>query len=175
MIDRWIKEILSGDQEAFRHIVRAHQDRMWNIALSVVKSPDLAQDVVQNAFVNAYLKLPSYSGAVPFEAWLYRIVVNAALQELRKQPPVSEEVSDSQIDELDELDELDEEADRIRSILTRMKSNEALSLQLHYLDGFSIQEITHITGWTESNAKVILHRARESMRRMMTPQTDLRT
>ena len=172
MTEAWIKEILSGDHEAYRHIVRAHQDRMWNIALSVVKSPDLAQDVVQNAFVNAYLKLSSYSGAVPFEARLYRIVVNASLQELRKQPLKSDEPSD---DWKEDADSMADESERIRFVLAKMKSNEALSLQLHYLDGFSIQEITLITGWSESNAKVILHRARESMRRMMTHQADLRT
>ena len=170
MTEAWIKEILSGEQEAFRHIVRAHQDRVWNIALSVVKSPDLAQDVVQNAFVNAFLKLSSFSGAVPFEAWLYRIVVNAALQELRKHPPVS----DDSTEELPaELEPVHDESERIRHILNRMKPNEALVLQLHYLDGFSVQEITLITGWTESNAKVILHRARESMRQRMTSKTDL--
>jgi RNA polymerase sigma-70 factor (ECF subfamily) len=164
MTEAWIKEILSGDHEAFRHIVRGHQDRVWNIALSVVKSPDLAQDVVQNAFVNAFLKLSSFSGAVPFEAWLYRIVVNAALQELRKQPPVSDESLD---DIAAELDSVSDESERIRLVLAKMKPNEALALQLHYLDGFSIHEITLITGWTESNAKVILHRARESMRKTM--------
>jgi RNA polymerase sigma factor (sigma-70 family) len=170
MTEAWIKEILSGNQEAFRHIVRAHQDRVWNIALSVVKSPDLAQDVVQNAFVNAFLKLSSFSGAVPFEAWLYRIVVNAALQELRKRPPVSE----ASADELEaELEPVHDESERIRIVLNKMKPNEALALQLHYLDGFSVQEITLITGWTESNAKVILHRARESMRQRMTSKTDL--
>jgi RNA polymerase sigma-70 factor (ECF subfamily) len=170
MTEAWIKEILSGDHEAFRHIVRTHQDRVWNIALSVVKSPDLAQDVVQNSFVNAFLKLSSFSGAVPFEAWLYRIVVNAALQELRKLPPIADE----SLDELAaELDTVHDESERIRTVLAKMKPNEALSLQLHYLDGFSIQEITLITGWTESNAKVILHRARESMRQMMTSKTDL--
>lgn len=166
MTEAWIKEILSGDHDAFRHIVRAHQDRVWNIALSVVKSPDLAQDVVQNAFVNAFLKLSSFSGAVPFEAWLYRIAVNAALQELRKQPQVSDESLD---DIAAELDSVSDESDRIRTVLAKMKPNEALALQLHYLDGFSIQEITLITGWTESNAKVILHRARESMRKTMLP------
>jgi RNA polymerase sigma factor (sigma-70 family) len=172
MTEAWIKEILSGDHEAFRHIVRAHQDRVWNIALSVVKSPDLAQDVVQNAFVNAFLKLSSFSGAVPFEAWLYRIVVNAALQELRKQPQVSDESLD---DIAAELDSVSDESERIRRVLAKMKPNEALALQLHYLDGFSIQEITLITGWTESNAKVILHRARESMRQRMTSKTILKS
>jgi RNA polymerase sigma-70 factor (ECF subfamily) len=166
MTEPWIKEILSGDHEAFRHIVRTHQDRVWNIALSVVKSPDLAQDVVQNAFVNAFLKLSSFSGAVPFEAWLYRIVVNAALQELRKRPPVSEASAD---EIAAELDPSQDESERIRLVLAKMKPNEALALQLHYLDGFSIQEITLITGWTESNAKVILHRARASMRKSMLP------
>ena len=166
MTEAWVKEILSGDHEAFRHIVRAHQDRVWNIALSVVKSPDLAQDVAQNAFVNAFLKLSSFSGAVPFEAWLYRIVVNAALQELRKQPRMSDESPD---DIAAELDSMSDESERIRLVLAKMKPNEALALQLHYLDGFSIQEITLITGWTESNAKVILHRARESMRKTMLP------
>ena len=166
MTEAWVKEVLSGDHEAFRHIVRAHQDRVWNIALSVVKSPDLAQDVVQNAFVNAFLKLSSFSGAVPFEAWLYRIAVNAALQELRKQPRVSDESPD---EIAAELDSVSDESERIRLVLAKMKPNEALALQLHYLDGFSIQEITLITGWTESNAKVILHRARESMRKTMLP------
>lgn len=166
MTHPWIKEILSGDHEAFRHIVRAHQDRVWAIALSVVKYPDLAQDAVQNAFVNAFLKLRTYSGAVPFEAWLYRIAVNAALQELRKQPPLAE-VSAEELEA--ELEEAHDESERIRIVLAKLKPNEALALQLHYLDGFSIQEITLITGWSESNAKVILHRARESMRKTMLP------
>lgn len=166
MTETWIKEIHSGDHEAFRHIVRAHQDRVWNIALSIVKSPDLAQDAVQNAFLNAFLKLSSFSGAVPFEAWLYRIAVNAALQELRKQPPIRAESPDGIAAEFDSVSD---ESERIRLVLAKMKPNEALALQLHYLDGFSIQEITLITGWTESNAKVILHRARESMRTYMRP------
>lgn len=166
MTEAWIKEILSGDHEAFRHIVRAHQDRVWNIALSIVKSPDLAQDAVQNAFLNAFLKLSSFSGAVPFEAWLYRIAVNAALQELRKQPPVTDEPPDGIAADFDSVGD---ESERIRLVLAKMKPNEALALQLHYLDGFSIQEITLITGWTKSNAKVILHRARESMRTSMRP------
>lgn len=166
MTETWIRQILSGEHEAFRHIVRAHQDRVWNIALSIVKSPDLAQDAVQNAFLNAYLKLSSYSGAVPFEAWLYRIAVNAALQELRKQPPVSEESTDGIAAELDSVSD---ESERVRLILSKLKPNEALALQLHYLDAFSTHEITLITGWTESNAKVILHRARESMRQAMLP------
>lgn len=164
MTEHWIRQVLSGDHEAFRHIVRAHQDRVWNIARSIVKSPDLAQDVVQNAFVSGYLKLASYSGSVPFEAWLYRIVVNAALQELRKHPPVADPVSE---DVAMEIPSDIDDAECIRTVLASMKPNEALSLQLHYLDGFSIQEITLITGWTESNAKVILHRARESMRQRM--------
>lgn len=172
MTETWIRQVLAGDQEAFRHLVRAHQDRAWNIALSVVKSPDRAQDVVQTAFVNAWLKLATFSGQVPFEAWFYRIVVNTALEERRRMPEHVESWTEAHEVAQPALPE--DEAERVRAVLARLKPNEALALQLHYLDGFSIREMTTITGWTESNAKVILHRARESMRVRMHAESEIR-
>ncbi len=173
MTETWIRQVLAGDQEAFRHLVRAHQDRAWNIALSVVKSPDRAQDVVQTAFVNAWLKLATFSGRVPFEAWFYRIVVNVAIQDLRKRAERTEPLTEGH--DVAQTDPSGDEAERVRFALVRMKPNEALALNLHYLDGFSIREITTITGWTEANAKVILHRARESLRRLLHAESEFPT
>ena len=79
-----IDDALEGDSEAFGQLVLKYQDRLFNTMMHVVRSREEAEDVVQEAFVQAFVKLDSFQCASAFYTWLYRIAVNLALSKRRR-------------------------------------------------------------------------------------------
>jgi RNA polymerase sigma-70 factor (ECF subfamily) len=74
-----------GDRNAFRLLFVRYHRRAFGLALGVVHNPDTAQDVVQEAFLKAHRHLDGFEGNASFYTWLYRIVMNVAIDHLRKQ------------------------------------------------------------------------------------------
>ncbi|MDY7395621.1 sigma-70 family RNA polymerase sigma factor [Aureibaculum sp. 2210JD6-5] len=165
-----INKVLSGDKDAFRYFIRTYQEMAFSIAISMVKNEFNANDVVQNSFIRAYKGLRSYRSDAKFSTWLYKIVVNEALKFLKKNKISKEFITfmDDPIDYSSTFNEavnkfeLNDKQMEIKKTLNLMKPNEALLLKLHYLHEESILEIEKITGFTKSNIKVLLHRARKS-------------
>src|SRR5258707_14054591 len=81
---RLIADCLQGRSAAFGELVRRYQDRLFNTVHRLVDNAEDAQDVVQDAFLNAYQSLGSFKGDSQFFTWLYRIAVNTALSMNRK-------------------------------------------------------------------------------------------
>ena len=85
-----IRESLEGHSSSYGELVERFQGRLYNSMLQMVGSHDEAEDVVQEAFVQAYLKLDTFQGNSQFFTWLYRIAFNIALSRgRRKRPPLS--------------------------------------------------------------------------------------
>ena len=74
----------AGDPDAFAEIVRRHRDRLWAVALRTTGNPEEASDALQDAFISAYRRADSFRGDSAVTTWLHRIVVNAALDRLRR-------------------------------------------------------------------------------------------
>jgi len=81
-----VERAKGGSQEAFGLLVRRHQDRAFAVAFRVVRQREDALDIAQEAFVRAYQSLAGFKGEAKFSTWLHRIVVNLALDHLRRQP-----------------------------------------------------------------------------------------
>jgi RNA polymerase sigma-70 factor, ECF subfamily len=79
-----IQEALAGNSSSYGMLVQRFQDRLFNAMLHIVGSPDEAEDVVQDSFVQAYIKLDSFQGNSQFFTWLYRIAFNNALSRQRR-------------------------------------------------------------------------------------------
>ena len=73
----------SGDMEAFETIYRRHSSAMYNLAFRMVGNFAEAEDLLQEIFLQAYSKLPSFEGRAAFGTWLYRLAVNRCLDHLR--------------------------------------------------------------------------------------------
>src|SRR5690349_592381 len=82
-----IDDALRGDSAAFGRLVTKYQDRLYNNLVHVVGSTDTAYDIVQDAFVQAYLKLETFERASAFYTWLYRIAFNLAASHRRRRRP----------------------------------------------------------------------------------------
>jgi RNA polymerase sigma-70 factor (ECF subfamily) len=78
-----VAEIRLGFKSSFSELVKRHQKGLMRMSLRFVKDMDIAQDVVQEAFIKSYEKLNSFEGRSSFKSWLYQIAVNTARNKLR--------------------------------------------------------------------------------------------
>jgi RNA polymerase sigma-70 factor (ECF subfamily) len=171
MDDLYLKKVLSGDTDSFRYFIQKYKDIGYSLAMSVVKDEYLAQEILQTAFIRAYSGLKNFKGKSKFSTWFYRILINEAFKAVKKQSAGTDlESVCGKIPEDDYFEANDKEENQkyyLNEALKRINSNESLALRLFYLEECSIEEITEITGWGNSNVKVILHRGRNNLRQVL--------
>ena len=85
-----VERAVQGDQKAFRQLVERYQRKVYTIAFGIVRNPDAAMDVVQDAFVKVHRHLPNFKGDSSFYTWLYRIVVNLCIDRKRRSARAAE-------------------------------------------------------------------------------------
>jgi RNA polymerase sigma-70 factor (ECF subfamily) len=164
----YIQKVLNGDKHAFRYFIDQYRDMSYSIALSIVKSKELAEEVTQEAFIKAYKALPKFEQRSKFSTWLYKIVTNEALKIVKKKrfdaPTDIDDISYSEETDINtsvtELSEQDQKK-YINMVLDRMLPNDSLILRLYYLNENNLKEIVEITDFSENKIKTILHRARK--------------
>jgi RNA polymerase sigma-70 factor (ECF subfamily) len=166
---RHIDEVLNGNTSSFAVLVERYQDMVYTIAVKVLQNREDAEEVAQDAFVKAFHKLGTFRKEARFSTWLYRIAFNEAISRsrLRKLPEVefNEGISESAADE--EVEEniigLDPEEQKkiVGKVLKRFAESDQLLVSLYYYEGLHMNEIAEITGLSESNVKVRLHRLRK--------------
>jgi len=173
MDDVYICKVLNGETNAFRFIIKKYKDIGYSLAMSVVKDEFEAQEVLQTSFILAFTKLATFKGKSKFSTWLYRIVINEAFKLIKTQKNeivtygMSPDFSTHVADDVTSIIEEDEQRYYINEALKILAPKESLALRLFYLEENSIEEIAEITGWTNSNIKVILHRARINLRQLL--------
>ncbi|MBI9066165.1 MAG: sigma-70 family RNA polymerase sigma factor [Salinivirgaceae bacterium] len=164
----YIQKVTAGDINAFEYFVEKYKGKAFSVAFSVVRDSTLADDVVQDAFINAYKKIETFRGDSTFSTWLMRIVVNQGIKVLRKKKVQFErskefayEVIDSNVNESIKSMQAKEQQFYIDKTLKTMTAREASILQLFYLQELSLKEIEEIMELSADHVKVILHRARK--------------
>src|SRR6266705_5716290 len=123
-VDALIRAAQRGDQEAFEQLVRTYDPSVLRLAINLLRSPEDARDVYQDAFLRVFRNLHSFRFDCSFHTWLYRIVTNICLDQLRKRKVRKEEsavveTSDGPIDRMDTFEEEAAEADPERSMWNR--------------------------------------------------------
>jgi RNA polymerase sigma factor (sigma-70 family) len=156
----------NGDQKAYYEIYKLYSKAMFNICFRIVGSQEMAEDVLQEAFVGAFQNLRSFQGKSSFGAWLKRIVVNKAISYLRKNQLEmvmmndNMEVADS--DEIDE-DELVLKIASIREAVQRLPNGFRVVFSLYLLEGYDHKEIAGILGISESTSKTQYKKGEEKI------------
>ncbi len=92
-----VEEVRSGQRASFSQLVKRHQRGMLRLSMRFMKDLDVAQDVVQDAFIKSYEKLHMFEGRASFKSWLYQITVNTARNKLRENRYVFSDIEDVQL------------------------------------------------------------------------------
>lgn len=164
-----IEEVKKGDTGAFRQLVDKYKDVSLSLAYSILKDKAKAEDVLQEAFMKVFHKAGSFKHQSAFSSWLYRIVINSAYNELKRNKSHLElekvNSNDAMSSDKTAFQNLKEEEQKryVVLALNKLKPDEALVLRLFYLCELSLKEVEDITDFSPSKVKVDLHRGRKNM------------
>ena len=164
----------AGDADAFEELYRQHARRLYSLAVRMVGSPQEAEDVLQEVFLQAYRKLPGFRGDSTLATWLYRLTMNHCLDHLRARQTKMSRVTDSLDDE--GAIEPSAPAPAVPTAVSRLDLERAIELLpagskaaflLHDVEGFEHREIAAILGVSEGTSKSQLHKARMKLRLLL--------
>jgi RNA polymerase sigma factor (sigma-70 family) len=144
---------------------------MFNVSLRITGSEEDAEDALQEAFISAFRSLESYRGDAAFGAWLKRIVINKAINVVKKKRrELIPEDEGWDVAEPTEPAEYKEEltVDRVKTAIGQLPDGYRTVLSLYLLEGYDHQEIAEIMGISESTSKSQLNRAKGKLRELLT-------
>jgi RNA polymerase sigma-70 factor (ECF subfamily) len=176
-----IRAAQAGDHAAFEQLVTAYDQSVLRLAMNLLRSPEDARDVYQEAFLRVFRNLHNFRFDCSFHTWLYRIVTNLCLDQMRKRKVRKEEPSilntpEGLLDRMDSVPEERVDGDpqrylfsgqvriRIKEVLGQLTPRERMVFELRHYQGLRLRRIGEILGTTEEAAKNCLFRATQKMR-----------
>ena len=168
---RTISRAKLGDLDAFTTLVEAYYARCLRFARAMLRNPDDAEDMVQETFVRVFRALPRYEERLRFESWLFQILGNCcrtanAADRRHAAHDVDDDAALAQVPSPDDPSAgLDREwASAVRSALAEIPDYNREIFLLHYIEGFSYEEIERMTGVRQSALKMRVKRACAALR-----------
>jgi RNA polymerase sigma-70 factor (ECF subfamily) len=176
-----IRSVQKGDREAFDQLVRMYDQSVLRLAAGLLRSPEDARDVYQEAFLRVYRNIHSFRFDCSFYTWLYRIVTNICLDHLRKRKIRKEDsavldTSEGPVNRMDSLEEDRAQGNPERSLWNRqlhhrigvaldeLTPRERMVFELRHYQGLRLRAIGEVLGTSEEAAKNCLFRATQKMR-----------
>ena len=165
----------NGEQRAQLEIYNKYQKAMYNTALRIVNDKAEAEDVMQEAFINAFLKIDTFKGNSTFGAWLKKITINLSINALNKkskfeQVSYNDQFKNEVYEEIGIDSEEESKNRKVQQILLAMhslKENYRIPLELHLIEGYDYDEICEILKISPANCRTTISRAKESLRRKL--------
>lgn len=169
-----LRRACKGNRGACEQIYRLFQRPAYTLAYRICQCPEMAQDIVQDAFITLFRRIGQFRGDSPFWGWLRKVVVNQALTALRRKPrelglelapePASGPEAHQRIQ--DTLD--------ANWLLAQLSDEDRAVVWLHDVEGYNHREIGHLMNKTESYSKTRLSRARKSLQEYLRNTNDYR-
>jgi RNA polymerase sigma-70 factor (ECF subfamily) len=180
----------AGDDEAFRALVVRYQRKVYAVALGIVKDPDLAWDVAQEAFVRVHAHLGEFKGDSAFSTWVFRIATHLGIDSVRRERT-------SRKDDVDDLRDVDlgdagegilatglgndpqanvlrrELGDKISAALETLPEKHRTILVLREVEGLSYEELAERLGIHKGTVMSRLFHARRKMQTALRDYADL--
>ncbi len=174
-----INQLLSGckkgEQYAQFELYKLYYKAMYNTSYRILNDSFEAEDVMQEAFLNAFTKLDTYKGEVTFGSWLKRIVINGSLTQLRKlkrQDEMKFEDVENKIEVVEDevyhnTDYSTLKAKEIVNTIQQLKDNYCLALTLSLIEGYDNEEIAQIMQISNENCRTTISRAKNKLRQLL--------
>lgn len=162
-----IKDCLKGNPIAQRKLFEKFAPKMFSVCLRYMRDNQEAEDVLQDGFIKVFQKLGAYENTGSLEGWIRRIVVNTALDQLRR---------NSKLGYMDDVNEVGYKienndftfeglmAQDLMNLINQMPEGYKLVFNMFAIEGYSHKEIADLLGITESTSKSQYSRARSYLR-----------
>lgn len=166
MREELVERAMRGDREAFTSLARETADRCYALAYRILRDPHRAQDAAQQALIRAWRDLPTLRDPARFEAWLYRLVVNACYTEARGERRWAAKVRLISPDTASAPDPARSVAarDDLEHAFRQLTPEQRAVVVLHHHLGYPLTEIAATLGIPEGTARSRLHYAVRQLR-----------
>ena len=163
---------MQGDRSAHYELYKLYSRAMYNTSLRITGNEMDAEDVLQESFVSAFKNLANYRGTASFGSWLKRIVINNAINLVKKRRFDLESVEGKEDAEA-LLETKEDEADvtydfqLVKEGINRLPEGYRLVLTLYLIEGYDHKEIAQILGITESTSKSQFNRSKKKLKEIV--------
>lgn len=165
-----------GDSEAFEELIRAAYDRLFATALRILRNREAAQDAVQDAVIRCWRDIRGLRDPDRFEAWLYRLLVNACLDQARRARRRPQVVYSEHADPPSDGDQFASvaEHDALERAFLGLPADQRVALVLIHYVGYSAPEVATILGVPTGTVYSRLHYGARAMREALAPLPTVR-
>ena len=166
-----IERILGGEWRNFAVLVDKYEGKVYSYVFYLMGNREDTEEIVQDTFVKAYRSLSQFRGEASFSTWLIRIAHFGCLTRFRLKVPNKVAIEEAELDS--EEAEIGKELDRkdrkeiLNRALARLKPDERSVVTLFYFNELSLNEIMEVTQLSLSNVKILLHRSRKKLLKIL--------
>jgi RNA polymerase sigma factor (sigma-70 family) len=165
-----ISDCQKGSRIAQKKLYELYSGKMMAVCLRYCKDKETAKDLLHDGFVKVYTHIESFEGKGSFEGWIRRIMVNTALEYLRKQSDEGysldiEEAFTLTNDDIGAMEKM--QAAELIQTIQRLPDTYRATFNLFVVEGFSHREIAEMMNITESSSRVYLTRAKQMLQNML--------
>jgi RNA polymerase sigma-70 factor (ECF subfamily) len=176
--DDVVKRAQAGDAYGFDILFRQHWPRVYSVCLRMTRDTAEAEDLTQEAFLQAFCKLGSFRGEAAFSTWLYRIAVNTVLMKFRRKSlstvSLQSRISDDFVSAHFDIGTYDSNLSSVVDRVTLARAFQQIPVGyrtifvLHELKGYKHHEIAKLLNCSLGNSKSQLHKAKRKLRALIT-------
>lgn len=164
-----LERLRQRDPDAFTWLVNHHQILVLRLGQAMGLHGANLEDAAADVFDNVYRALPTFEGRSPLQTWLYRVAVRtlARFRSRQKSQAIAElpqEIPDHAQRAPDERLEKREVNERIWAAVARLGPRQAMAVELHYRQGYSVEDTAELMGCPAGTVKTLLFRSREQLR-----------
>ena len=175
--DECIAAVKGGDRAAYGELATRYQDRLFNTLTRLVGSATDAEDLAQDAMVQAYVKLDSFQGNSAFYTWLYRIAFNLAMSHARKRRPVAildgdpdhrlAEPADQGASPVEQMETI-EQIESVQQAISELADEHRQVVVLREIEGCDYEQIADVLEIPLGTVRSRLFRARLQLKEKLT-------
>ena len=163
------KEFLLGDNQSFEEIVIRHKNSIIYFIQRYVKNLDIAEDLAQDVFVYLLINKKNYKFEYSLKTYLYTIAKSKSLNYIKREKRIVE-LDENQYEDSEELEEKvfkNEKSENLKKAIKKLKLDYQNAIYLSDIEELSYKEIGHILKKTDSSVKVLIHRARKALEKII--------
>ena len=165
-----VERARNGDTGAFEGLYRQYSGRLFAVCLRLAGSRADAEELVQEAFIKAWERLPGFRGEAAFASWLHRIAVNCSLDRQRSRVRRSAwfaDVDDEMLERTRGRDSDPALGMDLEAAIAALPDGARHVFVLHVVEGYSHEDIASLTGLAVGTCKAHVHRARKLLSRSL--------
>ena len=164
-----VNDCRAGNRKAQFELYKLYASAMYNVALRIVNNDAEAEDVLQEAFLDAFNRIADFRQETTFGLWLKQIVINRSINYLRKRKAEFVELDDVEIaDEAPtDFEETHLKVEAIKSAIAELPDGYRVVLTLYLFEGYDHEEIAHILKITENTSRSQYMRAKRKLNSLL--------